>query len=273
MECANCGKLGHTFRDCCEPVTSYGILAIKMTEGIPHYLLIRRRDSLSYVEFLRGKYKMDNIDYIQLLINGMTIAEKERLLTQAFDMLWENLWNSQNTRQYRQEYESAKRHFEQLKNTGDVYGKLLSRYIEISDTAWAEPEWGFPKGRRSVRETEVDCALREFEEETALSRRIVHLVDDVSPESELYVGTNGIPYRQVYFIGGCASNSTATHQPSNRVMSREVGDIGWFLFEEAYLKIRPTNAEKRAVLGRVHHRVMREGLSDKIAGALEWSRG
>lgn len=265
MECANCGKLGHTFRDCRDPVTSYGVLAIKLTDGVPHYLLIRRRDSLSYVEFLRGKYKMDNVDYIQLLINGMTTEEKTRLLTQTFDPLWENLWNSQNTRQYRQEYESAKRHFEQLRNTGDVYGKLLSRYIETSDTNWNEPEWGFPKGRRSVRESEVDCALREFEEETALSRRILRLVTSESPESEVYVGTNGIPYRQVYFIGGCASNSIATHQPANRVMSREVGDIGWFPFEEAYLKIRPSNVEKRAVLGRVHHRVTNEGLGEKIA--------
>ena len=100
MECVNCGKLGHTFRDCTEPVMSFGICAIKFLEGVPHYLLVRRRDSLCYVEFLRGKYKMDKIDYIHLLINGMTVEERGRLLMKPFEKLWSDLWNGQNTRQF-----------------------------------------------------------------------------------------------------------------------------------------------------------------------------
>ena len=250
---------------------SYGVFAVKFIEGVPHYLLVRRRDSISYVEFLRGKYKLDNPDYISLLINGMTFQERQRLLSGTFDSLWEALWNSQNTRQFRNECEIARRMYTAIKNTGDVHGRLLVQYVEHANTTWEEPEWGFPKGRRAVREPELACALREFGEETGLSPSVVHIVEDEPTQVEEYTGTNGIRYKQVYFIGSCASNNIAALQPSNRVMSREIGDIGWFPFEAAYLKIRGTNPEKRALLGRVHHRILSEDLAGRLTSALEWS--
>ena len=251
---------------------SYGICAVKFVDEVPHYLLIRRRDSISYVEFMRGKYRLDNLDYIQLLLNGMTVEERSRLLNTPFDVLWENLWNSQNTRQFRNEHEAAKRLFEMLKNTGDISGRLLYQYIESATTSWTEAEWGFPKGRRMVRESELACALREFGEETGMPSSIVHVVAAEPPFVEEYTGTNGIRYKQCYFVGACASNSVAVQQPGNRVMSREVGDISWFPFDAAYLKIRATNPEKRGVLGRLHHRIMSEELAGVLRDEMEWRR-
>lgn len=271
MECVNCGKLGHTFRDCRAPVMSFGIAAVKFCDDNPYYLLIRRRDSMSYVEFLRGKYKLDNVAYIRLLLSSMSTEEQGRLLTIPFDTLWENLWNGQNTRQFRNEYESAKKNFESIKNTGDVYGCLLAQYIESSPSVWSEPEWGFPKGRRTLHEAELSCALREFSEETGFPKNVLHMVSGEPPIVEEYVGTNGVPYKQVYFIGACDPDTVAALQPHNRVMSREVGDIGWFPFEVAYTKIRETNKEKRAMLGCLHHRIMSEDLGTRLKNALEWT--
>jgi 8-oxo-dGTP pyrophosphatase MutT (NUDIX family) len=270
MECVNCGKLNHTFRDCTSAVMSFGICAVKMVDAVPHYLLIRRRDSLSYVEFMRGKYKMDNCNYIQLLVDNMSAEEQSRLLTSPFDKLWDNVWNGQNTRQYRNEYETAKRTFESLRNTGDVYGRLLSKYIEDSPKHWNEPEWGFPKGRRTSHESELVCALREFSEETGISSRALHLTG-LPPLVEEYTGTNGIPYKQVYFIGACASDTVAAHQPTNRVMSREVGNIGWFPYERAYQLIRETNGEKRALLEMIHTQLKGAWL-EQIRATLDGTR-
>lgn len=251
---------------------SYGIVAVKFIEDEPYYLLVRRRDSISYVEFLRGKYKLDNPEYIRLLINGMTAEERRRLLTGTFDTLWEAVWNSQNTRQYRNECEVARRMYNSIKNTGDIHGRLLVQYVEHATGPWEEPEWGFPKGRRAVREAELTCALREFSEETGLVSSVVHVVEEEPPQVEEYTGTNSIRYKQIYYIGSCASNSVATLQPSNRVMSREIGDIGWFPFSAALLKIRETNAEKRALLGRIQDRITTTLLKEQLTSALEWSR-
>jgi len=249
---------------------SFGIIAMKLIDTVPHYLLIQRRDSLAYVEFLRGKYKLDNADYIMILINAMTTDEHKRLISQNFEMLWENLWNSQNTRQYRNEYELARRTFEALKNTGDIYGKLLSKYLDDVTTTWSTPEWGFPKGRRSLHEAELSCAFREFEEETGFPRKVVHILHDVNPICEEYIGTNSIAYKQIYYLGACESVLTANIQPNNRVMRREVGDIGWFTYEEALEKIRPTNKEKRDILLSLHNRFA-NGFGEKIVNALEWT--
>lgn len=268
MECANCCKTGHTFRDCKEPVTSYGVCAVKIIESVPYYLLIRRRDSISYVEFLRGKYTLDNVDYIQLLFNGMTLEERNRLLEMRFDILWEQLWNNQNTRQFRNEYEIAKKNYDALKYIGDIYGKLMASYAHSTITTWSEPEWGFPKGRRTLHETELRCALREFQEETGLASKTVKVCTDESPLCEEYVGTNKISYRQIYFIGICAPDSTVMHQPFNRVMVREVGDIGFYPFEVAIEKIRPTNIEKRNLLQVLHNRIMHDGLCEKLQSSL-----
>jgi 8-oxo-dGTP pyrophosphatase MutT (NUDIX family) len=270
MECVNCGKLGHSFRDCSEPILSYGVIAVKFIDNEPHYLLICRRDSLSYVEFLRGKYKLDNREYIQSLLSSMTAEERGRLLTTSFDRLWETLWNGQNTRQFRNEYEIAKRTFECLKNTGDTYGRILARYIEESTNTWSEPEWGFPKGRRTLHENGKTCALREFEEESGMRKQEVHLIE-CEPVVEEYVGSNGIRYKQSYFLGSCASATDAVLQTGNRVMRREVGNIGWFPFSTAYLKIRATNVEKRHMFALVHHRIMSENLRETLLNALEWT--
>ncbi len=261
MECVNCGKRGHSFRDCKEPTASFGVVAVRKVHDtdldsiIPKYLLIRRRDSLGYVDFLRGKYTLANQSYIEILIKQMTKEERERLLTTTFDTLWVKLWNAQNTRQFRSEHESAKKIFETIKSTGDVYGKLLSKYIADAnaETTWEEPEWGFPKGRRSPYENEMTCALREFTEETGLSAKDIVLRKDEAPEYEEYTGTNGIRYKHTYYIGDC--DTEVSINPTNRVQTREVGGIGWFSFEEAYMKIRDTNPEKRAVLARIHARI------------------
>ena len=42
----------------------------------------------------------------------------------------------------------------------------LELIIQNSNTSWTEPEWGFPKGRRNNNELALDCAIREFKEET-----------------------------------------------------------------------------------------------------------
>jgi 8-oxo-dGTP pyrophosphatase MutT (NUDIX family) len=273
MECVNCNKSGHTFRDCTEPVTSFGVIAVKFVTGVPHYLMICRRDSLAFVEFMRGKYKLDNRPYIQLLMNNMTADERSRLQTQQFDILWNNVWNGQNTRQYRNEYESARRMFDTFKQTGDVYGRLMSKYIEDVHTSWAEPEWGFPKGRRgSIRETELKCALREFTEETGIPNKVLHVLPGQTFVEE-YDGTNGIRYRQVYVLAGCKPDVGASVQPYNHVMNREVGNIGWFTYESAHARIRETNKEKREMLTQIHTQLVDASshLYDSLQTVLEWT--
>ena len=121
-----------------------------------------------------------------------------------------------------------------------------------------------------MNETETACALREFTEETGIPKKCVNIIKNESPLYEEYIGTNGIPYKQVYFIGICDKETIASHQPNNKVMNREVGNIGWFKYEEAFQKIRETNKEKRAVLKALDTRIKSEPLNSLMRSIEEW---
>jgi 8-oxo-dGTP pyrophosphatase MutT (NUDIX family) len=227
-----------------------------MKDNIPQVLMIRRRDSLGYVEFLRGRYTLSSHELIQRLIDQMTYDEHIRLMSKPFDDLWNILWNYQHTRQYRSEYEHAKQLFERLNTSGDTTGKTLSKYIEVCPTHWLEPEWGFPKGRRSQHETEFMTAVREFQEETGWKHTLPECAVDITPETEVYVGSNGISYRQVYYIGMVQEKgSDIVMDPGNRVQIREVSGVAWCSFEEGQHKIRITSPEKRAILDHLRTRI------------------
>ena len=249
---------------------SYGVIAIQATtrtsaeeaekaEKEPRYLLIRRKDSLSYVEFMRGKYKLTNHAYIQLLCNEMTTTERRKLLTGTFSELWHALWSGQHTRQFRNESETAQAVFEAFRASGDSNGKPLSSYIAACTHHYEEPEWGFPKGRRDIHESDLRCAVREWREETGLPDSALQILS-VPPCEESYTGSNGIPYNQIYYLGRCAADTAVSLSSTNAVMTREVGGIRWCSVEEAMGLIRRTNSVKRELLQQIHRRVVQGDL-------------
>lgn len=268
--CSNCNKVGHFFRECKDPVTSYGIIAYRVQQPVTaiepavlnqienpdtmngldgkqvEILLIQRRDTLGYVEFMRGKYVIGNTDYIHSLFNQMTLDELDRLEKYDFETLWNALWNNQIARQYRQEYENALAKYNSLVHATD--GQTLEWYIQKANREWVTPEWGFPKGRRGNRESEISCALREFTEETGLEESQCSLVKNLLPIEENFLGGNRIQYRHRYYLAYCKQVTEVHIDISNSIMNREIGDIGWFSFEKAMSLIRPYNVEKRQVL-------------------------
>ena len=60
LQCLNCGHYGHAIKTCNYPITSYGILCYFVQNNNIKYLMIQRKDSLCYIEFLRGKYSSVN---------------------------------------------------------------------------------------------------------------------------------------------------------------------------------------------------------------------
>ena len=71
--CNNCGRYGHQFHQCKNPITSIGIIVFTRNSfNELEYLMIRRKDSLGYVDFIRGKYPLFNKRYILNIMNEMT---------------------------------------------------------------------------------------------------------------------------------------------------------------------------------------------------------
>ena len=76
----------------------------------------------------------------------------------------------------------------------------LEEIVKKSNTNWIETEWEFPKGRRNYKEKDLDCALREFEEETGISASKLNIIENVLPFEETFIGTNHKSYKHKYFL-------------------------------------------------------------------------
>jgi hypothetical protein len=56
-------------------------------DNLIEYLLIRRKNSLNYVEFIRGKYDIHNLDYLEKSINFITVPERNMIKNNSFDWI------------------------------------------------------------------------------------------------------------------------------------------------------------------------------------------
>ena len=239
--CNNCGKIGHSYNQCNKPITSLGIIAFNKSAGCLKYLLICRKDSLGYVEFLRGKYPIYNRDYIQNIINEMTIQEKANLLTKEFEELWKDLWGDYYGNQYKTEEKNAHDKFAQIKEGIHLFDDNffnLEHLIQQSTTSWTEPEWGFPKGRRNYNENDLNCSLREFCEETGFPKNRLNIIKNILPFEEIFTGSNFKSYKHKYFIAYSNYNDNMSFQKS------EVSKVRWMSLDEASSSIRPYNLER-----------------------------
>jgi 8-oxo-dGTP pyrophosphatase MutT (NUDIX family) len=257
--CTNCGLSGHIFRNCLSPVISYGIIAIRYlndsytslfsksnTLNNPsdslQFLLIQRKDSLAFVEFIRGKYNPYDEEYIGRLFRGMTKGEQGHILTKTFDELWNFVWGeSSSIKSHKNDYENSEKKFLIIKDK-------ITDLIKNNESKWDEPEWGFPKGRRNPRESDLNCGIREFQEETGLLRQDFTVIQNTQPISETFFGSNQVHYCHKYYIAVCNKSTEAVMNTNNPHMVREIGGIKWCSLDEAIAKIRPDNVEKREIL-------------------------
>lgn len=249
--CNNCGKTGHVFHNCKKPITSIGTIVYKKDEktGIVKYLLICRKDTLGFVDFMRGKYPIHDSRYISNIVGEMTLQEKNKLLTCNFEQLWKELWRDNIGIQYRGEEKISREKFNNLKEgvmRGDKEHSIKS-IINKSETLWSEPEWGLPKGRRNYQEKDIVCAMREFEEETGYPSSTLNLVQNLLPLEEVFTGSNNKSYKHCYYLAKMSDNAASP----NMFQETEVSAVEWLTYNEAVEKIRPYNVEKIAILERV----------------------
>lgn len=270
--CANCGGFGHVYKTCNHPITSYGIICYKLvydkdTNTIsPKYLMVQRKDSLSFVEFLRGKYHVNNIKYLIQLFSHMTNEEREKVRNNDFDTLWKEMWCKPNlhekNKNFNKEYHESKERFDMLKkgvyiNTKEQ-GTIFFNFDYIlneSSPEFDETEWGFPKGRRNINEEDIACALREFREETNINVKNIRLCEEIKPLEEIFSGSNKVRYKHVYYIARFYEKDN-DHQmliPNNI----EIKDMCWFNYNNAQSKIRDTNIERKELFKRLNMMVMK----------------
>lgn len=265
--CGNCGNSGHVYKDCSGAFKSFGIIAMRRSPNdskVPLYidkelnrqskvkiLLVRRKDSISYVDFVRGRYNIvDDLEMINKpkhisnsvikLFENMTITEREYIKSHTFDELWKTIYI--NPRYQEIEYKHSKKLYECLD---------IKYIIENTSSKWSYPEWGFPKGRKHIKETIFKGALREFEEETNYKSETIKTFSK-TPITEKLIGTNGFAYEQIYYLGILDSSAS---EPKIDKLNNEIGDICFLTYKEAKQVFRQYENTKFDILDKIFSRI------------------
>ena len=254
--CNNCGKLGHLYHQCKMPITSIGIIVFRYNRVKEiEYLMIRRKDSLGYIDFMRGKYSIYNKDYIINMFKQMTLFEKEQIKTYDFNTLWNNVWSNESiSNQYKVEEIVSREKFNSLKNgvlnKSEYY--TLDTLVEDSNEyeLWEETEWGFPKGRRNYQEKDYECAVREFGEETGLNVKKLKNIQNILPFEEIFTGSNYKSYKHKYFLAYIHADDVTT---MNNFERSEVSKMEWKTFDDCIKSIRTYNLEKKRLITNIHN--------------------
>ena len=278
--CSNCNKQGHTYKKCHEPIISNGIISLyienfdnsmiplledyvmknfkKKNQDIENFkfnfydnkikfLMVQRKHSLGYIEFMRGRYNVENINNIKYLLEQMSPEEIQAINSKNFDFLWNMLWNNNpistnsiGKKRHYKEYILSKQKFYELKMNKN---KILST---VKPT-YNFNEWGFPKGRRENYETDIVCAMREFEEETYFNENDYSILDELNIIKENLIGTNGINYRHNYFL------AIMNNQYISGKENKEIGDIKFMNQDDCISIIRPYHHNKQLIIKKIYN--------------------
>lgn len=237
-------------------ITSYGIILFTTVERNNKseilYQLCQRRDSISYAEFLKDNLEPEDI--VRMHINIMSKEERKRCVDYYLkddpEALWDDLWINHKSRIYKND----------MKRCCDSFKKNMEKYIQDfldEEKGSEENPWGFPKGRKHTSESEIDCALREFEEETTISRENIQVLQ-IRPYEEFYTGTDGKLYRTVYYVAYIPYIPDIQQKVSlegirRTYVSEEVSNMGWYNYNSAMSKI---NEPKQKILRNLNRTLL-----------------
>lgn len=237
--------LNYNFKKWFEENENNKILSIDIQNDINddiQFLMVQRKHSLGYMEFMRGRYTIEDINSIIYLIKQMTPNEIEDIINKDFDNLWNCLWDLNNikNKNHHKEYIQSKQKFYQIK---------LNNPNILIDTKplYGFNEWGFPKGRRESYESDLVCAIREFEEETNLKENNYTLLEKCKSIRENLTGTNGIYYAHNYFLS--IINDNLSHKDDK---NHEIGQTKVLNIIECLERIRPYHKNKIRIIKNIY---------------------
>lgn len=194
----------------------------------------------------------------------MTYPELQRLVVDRdFEVLWKDASLMYLKRASNVEYEKALAKMTALWNGFTVLSDSVPVHWDIHklvehidlDKLPVSTGWGFPKGRRNKYENDLQCAMREFHEETGYAvsggfrMNMTPGSNKLTRVTEMFTGINGFFYEYRYFVAELISD-LAEPGVNSVFQKAEISCIGWFTYKD--LRERYIRPELVSVLDNIH---------------------
>ena len=196
------------------------------------FLIISKKFSYSFFTIISGKYNINNTDYIQSLIKNLSYSEIDKLKNTDISVL---------IKKYNK--------FIKPNKINEIIEKfnIIKPMLNNITCDYTTPEWEIPKGKKEKDETMMQCAIREFTEETTINSDNINIYDNIEPIVELFKGTDNKYYMYIYYIALLNEDYEI-----NNVSTLEASDIKFMNLDECIDKIRANNHKRKKILYNVY---------------------
>jgi 8-oxo-dGTP pyrophosphatase MutT (NUDIX family) len=201
---------------------SYGIALTRNNprkENRLEILLMKRRMTYHFYSFVMGHYHMQESDqFLKYLFDNMTVSEKLDIMNMNFDNIWYRAWLYNPEKDYHLYSKSYVRqmhlfpkwidssmlfsykNYRKKKSKFDlVFGKNPQRLKNLLHQSQnIESLWDIPKGRREDGESNLETAIREFNEETMIQPNAYTILSPI-PITHSYKDQD-VVYVNTFFI-------------------------------------------------------------------------
>ena len=250
---------------------SFGIACCRynLVTQKPEILMMKKRYTYAFFEFVFAKYKKNDYKYLSKLLNQMSYQEKVDILGLDFNRLWcrirlkvpptYNYSKNDDVKNEWKTYMYKKRKFEAnfiLNDKGKRLRKLINGTVSLDSI------WEIPKGRSKLEEKPLNTAIREFKEETDISITKYKLLLNIEPVKESYI-INKCKYEHTYFV---AVAKKFNWEPKINFKSYEqiveVENLKWINSEEIkYLNVNQFSYSRILLLFRTIIKLFRKNHS------------
>lgn len=224
-------------RKCKNVKRSVGILLFN--PSLDKVLLVQKKCTYAYSEFVTGKYDKHNKDSLLDKFNKMTAHEKMIIASLEFEWIWYNMFmcrekNDMYCRAFGRFYKCF------LNNNTKLLKSLLIQSSKNGNLIW-EP----PKGRKVKTESSLNCAIREVFEETKIKADTYQLIPRKKIKKQLI--SNNIRYIIIYYVGVMKEEETVKLNVLDKQQSSEISDIKW---------VPISNLQQYSMLNDIRHSVI-----------------
>ena len=253
-------------------------------------VLIKGRLSYAFSEFIHGRYERSRLDTVHQLLVNMTIEERLLVETLDFEKMWNHTWTRPHARTFdwrpggtsafermriQQQgwppyllsrdalYLRKRTKFNDAWLTSDGSSRILKQ-MALETRGTGKIRWELPKGKRhSPAESDISCAIREFQEETRIAPGAYRILPGFS-RVEMYVHMK-VLYVNTYYLAVLNHQiaDPASHiSLANYDQVSEVSDVRWMGLEAMRRAVGPVGRDL-TVMGQAAFKFVRNYLKGK----------